>query len=234
MDKTVIIFLSLIVFVLFASASKSQQSNLKLSYDSVQDIDGNIYKTNIIGNTMWMAENLRVTRFRNGISIPHISDSVQWKHVYKKVGRKSAWCYYNNNKTNNISHGKLYNWYAVADSNGICPTGWHVANDADWSNLSSLLNKELAEEKKTHSSKNEGVTNPVPIGKNSTGFISVFSGVRRDDGVFTDKERSSSWWRIDGACQVLESKNRTLGAMVFHRFSDKDKMYGFSVRCVKD
>ena len=234
MNRTAILFLNLIIFLLVAGKSKSQQNSLSQQYDTLHDIDGNIYKTILIGNAKWMAENLSVARFRNGVSIPQVSDSVQWKHMYKKLGRKYAWCYYNNNKTNNISHGKLYNWYAVADSNGICPTGWHVANDADWSNLSSLLNKELAEEKKMLSSKNESVTNPVPIGKNSTGFISVFSGVRRDDGVFTDKERSSSWWRIDGACQVLESKNRTLGAMVFHRFSDKDKMYGFSVRCVKD
>jgi uncharacterized protein (TIGR02145 family) len=228
------LLLPLVYFLFFSVKLKSQQFNPNLIYNTISDIDGNFYKTIQIGTEIWMAENLSVTRFRNGVSIPQVSDSVQWKHMYKKLGRKYAWCYYNNNKTNNIPHGKLYNWYAVADSNGICPTGWHVANDADWSNLSSLLNQELAEEKKTHSSKNEGVTNPIPIGKNSTGFISVFSGVRRDDGVFTDKERSSSWWRIDGGCQVLESKNRTLGAMVFHRFSDKDKMYGFSVRCVKD
>ena len=234
MGRSTIILLFLIIYLLMAGKSKSQQKSLSQQYDTLHDIDGNIYKTIVIGNALWMAENLSVTRFRNGVSIPQVSDSVQWKHMYKKLGRKYAWCYYNNNKTNNIPHGKLYNWYAVADSNGICPTGWHVANDADWSNLSSLLNKELAEEKKMLSSKNESVTNPVPIGKNSTGFISVFSGVRRDDGVFTDKERSSSWWRIDGGCQVLESENRTLGAMVFHRFSDKDKMYGFSVRCVKD
>jgi len=234
MSRAVILFLNLIIFLLVAGKSKSQQNSLIQQYDTLHDIDGNIYKTILIGNAMWMAENLSVTRFRNGVSIPQVSDSVQWKHMYKKLGRKYAWCYYNNNKTNNIPHGKLYNWYAIADSNGICPTGWHVANDADWYNLSSLLNKELAEEKKTHSNKNEGGTNPVPIGKNSTGFISVFSGVRRDDGVFTDKERTSSWWRIDGACQVVESKNRRLGAMVFHQFSDKDKIYGFSVRCVKD
>lgn len=97
------------------------------------DIDGNSYSTIIIDDMEWMAENLRVTRFRNGDSIkliPHTSSNGQ---------NEPAWGYYNDNPTYNLSDGKLYNGYTFIDSSGLCPTGWHASSEQDWQKLISLL-----------------------------------------------------------------------------------------------
>ena len=98
-----------------------------INYGMLTDIDGNIYKTVQIGNQIWMAENLRVSRYRNGDLIPNVTDNEKWGEF-----ETGAWCNYDNNPNLNSEYGKLYNWYAVADSRNIAPAGWHVPTDAEW------------------------------------------------------------------------------------------------------
>jgi uncharacterized protein (TIGR02145 family) len=100
---------------------------------SVLDIDGNSYKTIKIGNQLWMAENLNVSHFRNGDIIPEAKTPQVWMECYEKSS--PAWCYYNNDTANGKKYGKLYNWYAVNDSRGFAPIGWHVATDNEWQML---------------------------------------------------------------------------------------------------
>ena len=96
------------------------QTTLK---DTVTDVDGNVYPTVKIGNQIWMAENLKVTHFRNGDPIPNHTDDAEWDTP------NSAWCAYDNETSNVEIYGRLYNWFAVNDSRGLAPEGWHVPTD---------------------------------------------------------------------------------------------------------
>ncbi|NDF60572.1 MAG: hypothetical protein EB100_05775, partial [Crocinitomicaceae bacterium] len=108
---------------------------------NISDNDGNTYKTVYIGTQQWMAENLKVTKYNDGTSIPNISNNTQWSNL-----TTGAWSYYNNDVANNAKYGKLYNWYAVSPTtNGnknVCPTGWHVPTDAEWTVLTDYLGGE--------------------------------------------------------------------------------------------
>ena len=104
--------------------------NPNLTYGRVNDIEGNSYRTIEIGNQVWMADNLRSTKYRNGTPILNVTVPIQFYNY--KTG---VWCYYNNDSTYNIPYGKLYNWYAVTNSNQLCPIGWHVPSVTDWNKL---------------------------------------------------------------------------------------------------
>ncbi|MCU4155333.1 fibrobacter succinogenes major paralogous domain-containing protein [Carboxylicivirga sp. A043] len=105
-------------------------------YGTVNDIDGNVYKTIKIGKQTCMAENLRVTRFRNGDALPNITDNDKWS-----IQAVAAYCNYNNTEDLDTiaTYGRLYNWYAVADSRNIAPKGWRVATPEDWNILIDYL-----------------------------------------------------------------------------------------------
>ncbi|NBU72637.1 MAG: hypothetical protein EBS53_14545, partial [Bacteroidetes bacterium] len=100
---------------------------------SITDVDGNSYATVQIGTQCWTQSNLRVGKYRDGSSIPNITDNTLWSQT--NTSSTGAWCNYNNDANNGTTYGKLYNWYAVNDSRGLCPTGWHVPTDAEWTTL---------------------------------------------------------------------------------------------------
>ncbi len=97
---------------------KSRMEINNLREDQVTDIDGNIYNTVIIGDQVWMAENLKVTHYRNGDPIEKVSDSLQWINL--KTG---AYCSYDNSDSNSETYGYLYNWFVISDKRSICPEG---------------------------------------------------------------------------------------------------------------
>jgi uncharacterized protein (TIGR02145 family) len=90
-----------------------------------------------IGKQTWMSKNLDVSTFRNGEQIPQAKDAAQWK--YADENKISAWCYYEFNESNGKKYGKLYNWYAVSDSRGLAPNGYHIPSDAEWTVLTDFL-----------------------------------------------------------------------------------------------
>ena len=100
----------------------------------VVDIDGNVYQVVQIGNQFWMAENLKVTRYRNGDAISHLTDNGDWTNT-----NSGAYCVFNNTPSNADTYGNLYNWYAVADSRNIAPEGWYVPSDEDIMELEMYL-----------------------------------------------------------------------------------------------
>ncbi len=104
--------------------------NPDLAYGSVTDIDGNAYATIRIGKHEWMAENLNVSRYQNGDTIPHIIDDGEWSEL-----TAAGWCYYDNSPDYGVVVGKLYNWYVVSDKRNVCPSGWRVPTDAEWRDL---------------------------------------------------------------------------------------------------
>ena len=101
---------------------------------TVTDIDGNVYKVVKIGDKWWMAENLKVTHYRNGEPIPNITDSTEWAEY-----ERGAYCFYDNDNSNIQIYGNLYNWYAVNDSRNLAIEGWHVSTNDDWKQLEISL-----------------------------------------------------------------------------------------------
>jgi len=105
---------------------------------TVTDIDGNVYQTVIIGDQEWMAENLRVTKYNNGDAIPTGFSNEDWDNT-----TNGAYAIYPHGSIDELDsdaevvsvHGKLYNWYAAKDSRGLCPTGWHLSSDDDFTQL---------------------------------------------------------------------------------------------------
>lgn len=106
------------------------------TYGKMSDVDGNIYKTIVIGEQTWMAENLRVTHYQNEVEIPNITDNEEWGSL-----TSGAFCNYNN--TDDVdtiaTYGRLYNWYAVANYQELAPKGWRVPDIADWLELIEYL-----------------------------------------------------------------------------------------------
>jgi uncharacterized protein (TIGR02145 family) len=194
---------------------------------SVTDIDGNVYKTVKIGKQIWMAENLKVTHYRNGDEIINIKDTTSWKTSY------SACCDYNNDVSNSVIYGKLYNWFAVVDNRNIAPKGWHVATHDEWTILTDYLGGEdnaggkLKETGFLHwKDPNKGATNEI-------GFCALPGGYRSNDG---DKymTRTGWWW-----CSSEADDTNAVYILIFddQNFVLKyamNKQAGMSVRCVKD
>jgi uncharacterized protein (TIGR02145 family) len=144
--------------------------------------DGYTYSSIVLGNGQeWMAENLRTTVYANGDPIPNITDSSQWSNL-----TSGAWVHYNNDIQNEYPHGKLYNWYAVADPRNACPTGWHVPSDAEWSSFINYLdpnadggnNANNIAGNKMKSTGAQYWQSPNSNATNESGFSGLPSGVR--------------------------------------------------------
>ena len=126
--------LSLTLSLLKASVLKTQFFLNNINETPLTDIDGNTYQIVVIGSQIWMKENLKTTKYRNGDAIATGLDNSAW--YYATTG---AYAILDNNNANDTIYGKLYNWYAVSDPRGICPTGWHVPSDDEWIKLTNYL-----------------------------------------------------------------------------------------------
>jgi uncharacterized protein (TIGR02145 family) len=176
-----------------------------------------------------MAENLKVTRYRNGVVINNLTDNTQWQS-----NTAGAWSYYNNSATNNAQYGKLYNWFAVNNANKICPTGWHVPTDAEWTTLENFLGGTSVSGGKMKSQGISYWSSPNTGADNSSGFSSLPGGYRLDAGTYQGTNSEGIWWSASEA----SSANAWYRYLEFNRFdgfrANFDKGSGFSVRCVKD
>src|SRR4030065_901517 len=139
----------------------------------VTDIEGDTYKTIVIGTQTWMAENLRTTKLNDGSPLPDVTDGTQWVRF-----TAPAYCWYGNNEAENKkTHGALYNWYAVG-SGKLAPAGWHVPTREEWTTLINYLG---GEEKAGGRMKEAGLTHwnsPNAGATNASGFTALASGGR--------------------------------------------------------
>jgi uncharacterized protein (TIGR02145 family) len=198
----------------------------------VTDIDGNIYNTVTIGTQTWMVENLKTTKYRNGEAIPNVTDDASWESL-----TSGGYCWYNNDAaTYKAAFGALYNWYAVADSRNVAPTGWHVPTDGEWTTLTNYLGGtsvaggKLKEDGPSHwLAPNTGATN-------STGFTALPGGCR-GGGIFTAVGDYGYWWSSK-AIDKPNTWSRNLGlynnGAYVYRYNGYPLQDGFSVRCIKD
>ncbi len=191
--------------------------------------NGYTYKTIILGNGQeWMAENLRTTTYRNGDAIPNVTNNAQWQNL-----TTGAWAHYNNNSQYENPFGKLYNWHAVADPRNICPTGWHVPTDTDWTVLTVYLDESIAGGKM----KSTGLqywASPNTGATNESGFSGLPGGHRDSSGSFYSVGKVGCWWSFTEH-STNEAKRRNLGyGLGYVVRSDGPKKSGFSIRCLKD
>jgi len=103
---------------------------------SVTDIDGNVYQTVSIGTQVWMKENLKVTRYRNGDIITPTNPATL--DISGESAPKYQWAY-NGDEGNVAVYGRLYTWYAATDLRNVCPSGWHLPTDTEWTTLTTFL-----------------------------------------------------------------------------------------------
>jgi uncharacterized protein (TIGR02145 family) len=212
-----------ILFVFQISCEK--ETPLRLT-----DKDGNHYNTIIIGNQEWMSENLRVTHYQDGSKIPNIKEDNTWKNL-----TYGAMCWPDNDSiTKRTEYGGLYNWNSIIDNRKLCPVGWHIPTDQDWTVLSEYLGEDQTAGGKM---KEAGTAHWVIISlgaDNSSGFTALPGGLRNPNGLFaalgsyayfwskTENDATTSWVRSIG-----------YGSDKLFKLTSP-KINGLSVRCLKD
>jgi len=204
--------------------------NPNITYGTMTDQEGNVYKTVTIGTQTWMAENLRTTKYNDGTAIPNVTDYTKWGDI-----TTDAYCNYNNtNNTDTIAtYGRLYNWSAVSTGK-LAPKGWHVPTDAEWIQLTDYLSGisvaggKLKETGTSHwSSPNTGATNV-------SGFTALPGGLRAETGLFISLGSVCVWWAATEYSSYV-----SWGRVMYSSTSDVtryglSKWFGISARCVKD
>lgn len=199
----------------------------------VSDIDGNSYKTVYIGTQHWMAENLKTSKYNDGTAIPNVTDATQWSNL-----TTGAWSYYNNDAANNPKYAKLYNWYAVSQTtNGnknVCPTGWHVPSDAEWTVLTDYLGVENVAGGKMKEVGTTSWSSPNTDATNESGFTGLPSGSRGYDGNYSHLGINGGWWSsTEGITD--DAWLRVLFNIYGFAFRGVNvKKIGLSVRCLRD
>lgn len=167
------------------SSEDPDDNDFETCGDTLKDVDGNRYKTIQFGDQCWTAEDMRARSYNDGSAILNIEDDEIWASM-----SMGAWAYYANDEFNSDINGKMYNWYAVNNSRGICPTGWRVPSDDDWKTLEITLGMtpEQADGVEWRGD-DEG-----EILRDSNGFSAVLGGSRSGNGAFSAGGNNGAWW----------------------------------------
>ena len=208
---------------------------------NVKDIDGNSYKTVKIGDQLWMAENLKVTRYRNGDSIPNITDADD------SITEEGAYCNYDNDESNVKTYGRLYNWFAVDDKRGLAPKGWHIPTDDEIKELEMYLGMSQEDaDGSVYRGTDEGsklagradLWNGGDLKVNpefgTSGFNLLPGGCRGNPGAYYDMGAYGSFW------SSTESNSGYAWHRKLHYFYSEifqgsySMKLGYSIRCLKD
>ncbi len=204
-------------------------AQLILSGQIVKDADGNTYSTVSIGGQIWMTENLKTTKYNDGTAIPLVTDNTAWVNMVSP-----GYCWYNNDATTNKNtYGTLYNFYTVKTGN-LCPIGWHVPTDADWTVLTTYLGGESVAGGKLKEIGNSHWLNPNTSATNEIGFTILPSGCRTSIGAFINVGTAGYWWTSTES-STANAWNRSLyynSGTVFR--GPNTEWLGFSVRCLKN
>ena len=225
--------------------------------ENVKDIDGNSYKTVKIGNQIWMAENLKVTRYRNDDEILNITNNDSWGNI-----GLGGYCDYENNPSNSETYGRLYNWYAVNDESGLAPEGWHVPTIKEFNELEMFLGMSASDTKIMGMTKTRGTNEGSKLASKElwvegkliqndeigmSGFKALPAGFRvsgwgsYDMGDFAALTYHAYFWTSDNYVDPFIGKDypdkiRILldaySSTVYLYFADM--LQGCSVRCIKD
>lgn len=195
----------------------------------VEDVDGNVYNTVNIGTQVWLVENLNTTKYRDGTSIPNVTDDTQW---YGQ--KKGAYCDYDNVENNSNTYGRLYNWYAVSDSRNIAPVGWHVPSDAEWITLITYLGGVNVAGFKLKDAGNAYWSQPNNA-SNESGFTALPGGTRSLYGSFYSIGYGGCWWSSTPEYSPEDAWVVSMDYKYLYALrSYTSQGNGHSVRCMKD
>jgi uncharacterized protein (TIGR02145 family) len=234
--------IAVIMLLLLAGCEKEDKVdpilfNPSITYGSLSDLDGNSYRTVTIGSQVWMAENLRTTRFNDNETIPMVKDSTAWNKL-----TTPAFCWYiNDNSSLQKIYGALYNWFTV-NSGKLCPAGWHVPSDREWIELRTYLGGEDLAGGKLKESGTSHWQSPNAGATNESGFTALPSGMRGmvaagKQGRFEGRGTDCSWWsttriNTETFSLIFGLWINTGYSRIFRReFYEND---GTAVRCIKD
>ena len=214
------------------------------STTSVTDIDENTYQLVTICNQTWTKSNLNVSHYRNGDIIPQVTDPTQWQNL-----TTGAWCYYNNDPSNGGVYGKLYNWYAVHDSRGLAPQGYHIPTDSEWNSLVTCLDPSYIPMSSVTNDfslvaggkmKETGTTHwasPNAGANNNSGFTALPAGWRLDsmNNDFNQSLGYMGCWWSSSEYNSTNALNRYVDYYDSNAYRGYGfKYYGYTVRCLKD
>ena len=202
------------------------------SDDSVSDIDGNFYKTIQIGTQIWMAENLKTTRYADGSAIPYMTNDAEWSRL-----NYGSYDWYDSDASSyKEPYGALYNWYAASDSRNVCPTGWHVPSSSELTTLIAFLGGPDIAGGKVKEAGNGHWSFPNTGADNSSGFTGLPAGVRRADGLFVNLNLIAVWWTTsisdDGGLPVAAYTNAFIPNFYLPDYLTMNM--GCSIRCIKN
>jgi uncharacterized protein (TIGR02145 family) len=219
----------------------SSDKTITFNFIACSDGDNNNYSVVQMGSQVWMAENLRTTKYKKGSVIPLITDEIEWYNL-----KTPGYCWYNNDETTyKNTYGALYKWY-TAQGDSLCPIGWHVPTDAQWKILEMFLG--MTQDDADQNGMNRGTTeggqlketgtmhwlSPNTGATNATGFTAVPGGDRWTDGPFMDLGSQGFWWSSTEAnpsvawARFIVYNNSRIGRK---KCWETD---GCSVRCLKD
>ncbi len=191
-----------------------------------------------IGSQVWTSKNLDVSTFRNGEAIPEVKSDAEWNKAGEK--KQPAWRYYDSNVQNGKNYGKLYNWYAVNDSRGLAPKGYHIPSDAEWTVLADFLGGEDIAGHKMKSTTGwkagtiQNYNGNNNNGNNSSGFNGLPGGYTYGSGGFYNMNRNSYFWSSSVYSRDI-ALNRLLDDNNTKVYTEQSLMAnGFSVRCLRD
>ena len=176
-----------------------------------------------IGNQIWMLENLNVTTYRDGTPIAEVSNQATWDNL-----STGGWSNYSNDPSFASIYGRLYNYYAVVDSRGLCPSGWHVPNNEEYNVLANFLGGNVGGKMKS-----AGFVTPNTGATNSSGFTALPGGWRQT-GSFSSEGNAGMWWTSTEATSTTAYTRELHSSFSECYQTTKNKKWGASVRCIKD
>jgi uncharacterized protein (TIGR02145 family) len=201
------------------------------STEMVGDVDGNEYNTVLIGTQLWMAENLKTTKYNDGTQINGVTNGDTWFSL-----TTGAYCDYNNYQSQSDTYGRLYNWYTVAVTNpkNVCPADWHIPSDEEWTSLTTYTGGESLSGDKLKETGTIHWIGPNAGASNETGFTALPGGYRTQFGTFDNIGTHGYWWSsTETDVPDTWANNMSYDANSTSR-SLFDKRFGFSVRCIRD
>lgn len=198
---------------------------------TITDVDGNVYQTVMIGTQVWMKENLKVTKYRNGDIIGTTTPATL--DVSGESGPKYQWAY-NGDEDNIAVYGRLYTWFAVTDSRNVCPEGWHIPADAEWATLTTYLGGFKIAGGKLKESGHSHWRSPNTGASNETGFTALPGSYRSINGEFSHFGIYGGWWSSTEMNPYMAWTRYLTAIANYTGVYSYGKSLGFSVRCLKN
>ncbi len=234
MKNRIWLYILITAFFLFFSCEKEKDivyMNLDpwVEYGSMTDQEGNTYKTLPIGTQTWMVRNLKTTKYNDGTLIPIVTDADAWDNL-----STPACCWQNNDPARKVTYGVLYNWYAV-NTGKLCPAGWHVPGDVEWTQLTDYLGGENIAGGKLKESGYSHWYSPNTGATNETNFKALPGGERLDgpNALFGNLGEKGGWWT------TASSDGFAVSRLMYDHTNQVQKTFypkksGLSVRCLRN